>query len=505
MPELIISAVVVAAAAVAVLTRRRRGRPAAATDDTAAYLGKVSHELRTPLTSVVGILEVLSDPDVALDPEERRELIGLAQAEAQRLSHLVENVHSASRLARDLLDPDVRPVRIVDLVEASLRRFPDIHRRTYVACDQDVVVLADPGLVVQILTNLLQNVERYAPTGEVEIRVEDADGRVEVLVADDGPGVPPDDRERIFQGVDTSKGLGLGLRLSRRLARAMGGDLALVDPVRSGATFALILPSTDAPPTAVEAAPADAPRVALSPRGQLLVDIAKVLAERSLDRMVARLQGLYSELLDADSGILFVRDGDVLTPAGAFGDERPGDVPLDDPLVLEAARTRRAVAVGDLAGGRATNWRQLLGAKCAMVIPVVDDDRLAGVLAVGWSDQRKIPGDRARRLGEALAQLAAFAIHRHELLAGAAYERRLRVSVMESLPIAISVFAGDPPRVVDWNAREREMLGIASDIERPHDLVESQRRFDVRFADGTPLTAENAPVVEAIRTGKAMG
>ena len=76
---------------------------------------------------------------------------------------------------------------------------------------------------------------------------------------------------------------------------------------------------------------------------------------------------------------------------------------------------------------------------------------------------------------------------------------------MESLPIAISVFAGDPPRVVDWNRRERRMLGIHEDGERPGDLGASQHKYEVRFADGTPLTVDNAPVTAAIRTGRSMG
>jgi PAS domain-containing protein len=76
---------------------------------------------------------------------------------------------------------------------------------------------------------------------------------------------------------------------------------------------------------------------------------------------------------------------------------------------------------------------------------------------------------------------------------------------MESLPLAISVYAGDPPRVVDWNQRERILLGIDNDAERPSDLVASQHRFDVRFADGTPLDLENAPVTQAIRSGRSSG
>ena len=76
---------------------------------------------------------------------------------------------------------------------------------------------------------------------------------------------------------------------------------------------------------------------------------------------------------------------------------------------------------------------------------------------------------------------------------------------MQSLPIAISVFAGDPPRVIDWNEQERRMLRLDDDVQRPSDLDASQNLFDVRFADGTPLTVDNAPVSQAIRSGRSAG
>ncbi len=502
--------ITVAAAALGVLlyavATRRRSDPDDR-DRTAEYLAKVSHELRTPLTSVIGILSVLADHDVALDDAERDELIQLAGMEAARLSHLVENVHSVSRVARNVLEPTIAPLPILDAVEHTLRQFPDAERRTFVWCDPELVVDADPNLLGQILTNLLQNAQRYAPDGELEIGCEVDDGAVVLYVSDDGPGVPADRREAVFSGVDTSKGLGLGLRLSRDLARAMSGDLDIVAPRRSGATFALRLPRSDADPVpSVPDRTTEVPGTALSPRARVLVDIAAVLEERSLDRMVIKLQGLYSDLLGADKGVLLVRESSgVLTRAGDFGTEAGISIEVSDPLVAEAAATGRPVTVGDLADVGAENWVSMLGCSAAILLPVIDDGRLTGILAVGWAHKQDLPGSAAVQVAAALADLAGFAIHRHSLAADAAYERHLRASVMESLPIAISVFADDPPRVVDWNARERELLGIDSDVERPEDLAASQAKFDVRFADGTPLTEENAPVLQAIRTGKGMG
>ncbi len=140
-----------------------------------------------------------------------------------------------------------------------------------------------------------------------------------------------------------------------------------------------------------------------------------------------------------------------------------------------------------------------------MLLPVDDGGRTVAVLAVGWKSADLMPTGSAVDVAEALAALTASAIARTALTQDIVFERRLRASVMDELPIAVSVFAGDPPEVIDWNRKEREILGIEDDSVRPSDLAASQHLFDVRFADGTPLTVENAPVTTAIRTGKAAG
>jgi len=126
-------------------------------------------------------------------------------------------------------------------------------------------------------------------------------------------------------------------------------------------------------------------------------------------------------------------------------------------------------------------------------------------LAVGWKSTEVMPQGLAVNVAAALADLTAPAIARTALARDVVFERQLRASVMDELPIAVSVFAGDPPQVVDWNRKERELLGIEEDLLRPTGLGASQHQFDVRFADGTPLTVDNAPVTTAIRTGRATG
>jgi len=499
-------AVVVVAVAVAVgwllgaWTVRRRLRRR-----LTALIAKISHELRTPLTAVIGLLGALNDEGMALGEEERRELLAMAEREAERLQRLIENLYSGSRLARGVLEATPVGVPLGDFVERALGRFPDVERRAYLQCESELAVRADPNFLAQILNNLLQNTDRYAPDGGVEIRCRRVDDVVEVRVADDGPGIRAGERERIFRTGRGGLGLGLGLGLSRELARAMGGELTVAEPLRSGATFLLTLPVAETvdDPAVVSAAGAGA-EPALPPRARLLVEMAAVLEERSVDRMVARLHGLSAELLGADRGILLARDRDGrFSRAGSFGSDGDRAVPTDDPRVVHVVEERRPLLIPDTAA--IDDWEAIMGGGSVLLLPVLSAGEVAGLLALGWHDPRGDPGPRVSRVAEALANLAGFALDRSHLVQDAAYERTLRASVMESLPIAISIFAGDPPRVVDWNRRERELLGITADEERPSELAASQERFDVRFADGTPLTVENAPVTRAIRTGEALG
>jgi PAS domain-containing protein len=285
----------------------------------------------------------------------------------------------------------------------------------------------------------------------------------------------------------------------------MGGDLECTEPLRSGATFKLTLPASSEPVDSVTTHDApvlpDEDRM-LSPRARLLVDMTVALAERSLDRAIAGMQTVSAALLRAETGVVLALREGKFQRAGSFGST--GDVVLsaEDRHLKWVVEHRQPHWVEKL--DVRSDLTTLLGTGSALFMPVLDDHTLTGILAVGWTQPVR-PSGPAMEVASALARLAAFAIERASLAADVIYERRLRSNVMESLPLAISVYAGDPPRVVDWNRRERMMLGIHDDTERPSDLVASQQKFDVRFADGTPLDLENAPVTRAIRSGLSSG
>ncbi len=476
-------------------------------DDTqSSLIAEVSHELRTPLTGILGTLELLTESTISLEASEVDELLIAAHSEANHLLHIVGNLHARSRLDRAILTPDSIPTNVRSIVEKAVSRSPQVARRCFLSPGSRAVAAADPQLVMQIVTNLIQNVERYAPDGEVRVQFEQNRETLTIMFIDSGPGVPVSREEKIFTDAASTEGLGLGLALSRQLARAMDGDLTIDSLGQPGARFVLNLPASNEqlPATSSsEIIPGDRAH-AHSPRARLLVDLADAFAGQSLDLVVGGIQKVYTDLLGATGALLFMprRDGSFYS-AGTY--EKTQQVRADSAHDLEnvivGGRSHTIVDISD------ASWapESALGGQSAMLLPVHDAERVVAVLAVGWKGADMLPTGSAANVAEALAELTESAIARTALTRDVAFERRLRASVLDELPIAVSVFAGDPPEVVDWNRKERELLGIVDDAMRPHNLVESQHAFNVRFADGTPLTLDNSPVTTALRSGKTTG
>jgi len=219
----------------------------------AGFLSAVSHNLRTPLTAVKAAAATLLASWSRIEPEERRELLETIADEAERLERLVRNTLELSRIRAGALEVDLQPVDIADLVQHAVRRLRPIARAHRVRLDVDdelPTVWLDITMIEQILLNLLENALRFAPPGsEILVGARPVDGdRVEVRVADHGPGIPPDARERIFeefQSVDTRpdrSGTGLGLAIVRALVTAQDGTVGYDDTPGGGATFVCSFP-----------------------------------------------------------------------------------------------------------------------------------------------------------------------------------------------------------------------------------------------------------------------
>ncbi|QJY44889.1 HAMP domain-containing sensor histidine kinase [Pseudonocardia broussonetiae] len=214
---------------------------------TRRFVADAAHELRTPLAGVRAVAEAAAAP--GLGAEERDRLHLLLLRESHRAGRLVDDLLVLARLDAGL-ELRREPVELLALagteVERLRMRAPD---REITVSGEPVTVTGDPVRLAQVLANLLDNAHRYAPAGAaVAVRVGPG-ARVEV--ADTGPGVPPAERERIFDRLvrlDEARtahdgGAGLGLAIARGIARAHGGELRLADTAGPGATFVLTLPA----------------------------------------------------------------------------------------------------------------------------------------------------------------------------------------------------------------------------------------------------------------------
>ena len=228
-----------------------------AEERTRAFLADAAHELRTPITGVLAAAETLLHHGDQLPVADREKLQSLLVREAQRAGTLISDLLAAARLDAGV-DLDLAPISLRHLAYGELDRVRLLQPETTVTTSgDDVIVTADPGQVSGILRNLIQNAMRAAgPQGRIHLNLYGHDGSAVLEVWDSGPGVPPSERERIFERLvrlDHSRtsdagGSGLGLAIARGYARAHGGDLVCVDPGGPGALFRLTLPIEPTPP-----------------------------------------------------------------------------------------------------------------------------------------------------------------------------------------------------------------------------------------------------------------
>jgi signal transduction histidine kinase len=221
----------------------------------AAFVSAVTHEMRTPLTTFRMYSEMLAEGMV--DEERRGLYLETLQREADRLGHLVENVLAYARLEQGRGASSIGDVTVGDTLDRAVIRLADRARQSEMTlvvegdeAHHAVSVRADAARVDQILLNLVDNACKYGASADdptVRLSITRRGGWISMAVADQGPGVPTEVRRRLFQpfsrsaeeAAGSAPGVGLGLSLSRRLARDMGGDLRLLDG--PGATFELTL------------------------------------------------------------------------------------------------------------------------------------------------------------------------------------------------------------------------------------------------------------------------
>ena len=216
------------------------------------FVAMVSHELRTPLTTIMGFSETIVGHGAELGLDSVIELVGRVRASAGRLGGLVEQLLDLSVLQQGELRLTLSAVDLRETVAAAVAGSAPDERKVDADLPADLpVVVSDAGRLTQVLGNLVANAVKFSPPDTVvEITARVAGDVVEVRVRDHGPGIPVEDRERVFDrfvqldGGNTRRvgGFGLGLYVARQICGALGATVAVADTDGQGATFVLRVP-----------------------------------------------------------------------------------------------------------------------------------------------------------------------------------------------------------------------------------------------------------------------
>ena len=218
------------------------------------FVSGVSHELRTPLAQIRMFVETLLLERVR-SPEEGRKALDIIHREAQRLTHLVENVLQFSRAERGAVQLAPEPTRLDRLMGDLLESFQPLARSRAVTVrsdlEPDVTATVDAAAIQQILLNLLDNAIKYGPAGQtVRVRLTLANGAARMSVEDEGPGIPADAREQVWEPFrrlarDSHSpvgGSGIGLAVVRELVMLHSGTARVEEGAAGGARFVISIP-----------------------------------------------------------------------------------------------------------------------------------------------------------------------------------------------------------------------------------------------------------------------
>jgi PAS domain S-box-containing protein len=223
------------------------------------FVATISHELRTPLTPIKGWAETLVNLGERMQPADRLSAAESILRQANGLERLISNLLEVARIERGVIDlrEDIVDLRaIVDEVIRQCHAVEPARPILIDAPDMPVRARGDAVWMERIVCNLLSNAVRYSPDDTpIEIRLAMEDGHAEIAITDAGPGIAPEQHERIFERFTrlgdhltrTTGGAGLGLYIARQLARGLGGTVSVRSDLGQGSTFTFSLQAVDAP------------------------------------------------------------------------------------------------------------------------------------------------------------------------------------------------------------------------------------------------------------------
>jgi signal transduction histidine kinase len=221
------------------------------------FLANMSHELRTPLNAIIGFSEVLREEMFGALNERQRAYVDDVLKAGRHLLSLINDVLDLAKIEAGRMELKFSEVSIPDVLRSGVTMHGERASRGGIALElamepDEITVQADERRVRQVVFNLLSNAIKFTPReGRVDVSARLTDGVVEVAVTDTGPGIPPDDLDRIFEEFEQgarspgngADGTGLGLPLSRKFVELHGGRLWVESTVGAGSTFRFTLPA----------------------------------------------------------------------------------------------------------------------------------------------------------------------------------------------------------------------------------------------------------------------
>jgi signal transduction histidine kinase len=220
------------------------------------FLANMSHELRTPLNAIIGFSQVLRERMFGEVNEKQEEYLQDILSSGNHLLSLINDVLDLSKVEAGQVELEVAPFSLREALERGVvmvrERAMTDGVEVALAADPEVnVVEGDERRIRQVIFNLLSNAVKFTPAGgAVDVSAAQVDGEVRVSVADTGPGLAPEDHERIFEefqqteaGIEQREGTGLGLALSKRLVELHGGRIWVDSELGKGSTFVFTLPA----------------------------------------------------------------------------------------------------------------------------------------------------------------------------------------------------------------------------------------------------------------------
>ena len=225
------------------------------------FISTVSHELRTPMTSIIGALELVRSNKFGELSPKATELLDIAASNGQRLVRLINDILDIEKIEAGKIVFTMKPVKIGTLIEEAIRQnesFVRTHNATMTFFDdtEDGAIICDPDRISQVLTNLISNAAKFTPNdGKISISARKDNEHIYIRVEDNGPGIPADKREAVFEKfvqLDSAsnranEGTGLGLSISDAIIAAHGGNIRVESEIGAGTAFTIALRKSDRP------------------------------------------------------------------------------------------------------------------------------------------------------------------------------------------------------------------------------------------------------------------